>query len=295
MNDPTELLQEPVVPGGTIVVGVDTHDTWQDAADWAADQAVLDGRGVTLVHVADTTEEIWHDPAGHDTRIGLAEAVSAPQQVLEQARTRVVARAPHLAVHTVLRGGGVRDALRTVAQDAHLLVLGARRHRTLWSRLAGTVGAGVVRRPPCPAVVVHPTNPVLVHRGVLAAVDDTARSDAVLRFAFRQASQRGLPLTVLHVAPEPTYGPPADDPEEARYLAEVVAGLREVWPDVPAQTVIGRGDPSAGILDAGRRMNLVVLGAHEGRSLADLLLGSVVSPVVERADCPVAVVPPALG
>jgi nucleotide-binding universal stress UspA family protein len=287
-----EELQEPLVPGGTIVVGVDSHDTWQDAADWAAGQALLDGRGVTLVHVSDAAEELWHDPAGHDTRVGLAPAPSAADLVLEQARVRVVARAPHVAVHTVLRGGGVRGALHEVAGDAHLLVVGARRHRTLWSRLFGTVSADLVRRPPCPAVVVHTTNPGLVHRGVLAGIDDTERSAAVLDFAFRQASQRALPLTLLHVAPEPTYGPPEDDPEEHRYLAEAVAGLRETWPDVHVQTVIGRGDPTAGILDAGRRMNLIVLGVHEGRSLADLLLGSVVSPVVEQADCPVAVVPP---
>lgn len=287
-----EEIQDPVVPVGTIVVGVDTHDTWQDAADWAAGQAVLDGRGVTLVHVADTTEEVWHDTGGHDTRIGLARAPSAPELVLEQARTRVVARAPRLAVHTVLRGGGVRGALHEVAQDAHLLVVGARRHRTLWSRLFGSVGSGVVRRPPCPAVVVHTTNPGLVHRGVLAAIDDTERSAAVLDFAFRHASQRALPLTLLHVAPEPTYGPPEDDPEERRYLAEAVAGRREIWPDVHVQTIVRRGDPTAEVLDAGRRMNLIVLGVHEGRSLADLLLGSVVSPVVEQADCPVAVVPP---
>uniref|UniRef100_UPI0025F36893 universal stress protein n=1 Tax=Nocardioides sp. TaxID=35761 RepID=UPI0025F36893 len=92
-----------------------------------------------------------------------------------------------------------------------------------------------------------------------------------------------------------TFGPPEDDPEERRYLAEAVAGLHETYPDVHVQTVVGRGDPAAGILDAGRRMNLIVLGAHEGRSLADLLLGSVVSPVVEQADCPVAVVPPVGG
>jgi nucleotide-binding universal stress UspA family protein len=38
-------------------------------------------------------------------------------------------------------------------------------------------------------------------------------------------------------------------------------------------------------------MNLVVLGAHHGPLATDLLRGSVVAPVVQKAPCPVAVVP----
>ena len=274
-----------------IVVGLDTHDTWEDAVDWAADQAALENRPLTLVHVADAAEELWHDPAGHESRIGVVQTRTAGELVLDRARVRVADRTPGVAVHAVLRGGGVRDELHAMARDAHLLVVGSRRHRTLWSRLAGTIGSAVARRPPCPAVVVHAVHPGEVRRGVLVGIDDTEHATAALRFAFRQASLTRRPLTVVHVAPEPTYGAPADEDDQRLSVAEAVAGLREQFPDVPVRTTVERGDPSTKLLEAGRRMHLIVLGAHHRRPLVELLLGSVVEPVVERATCPVAVVP----
>ena len=275
----------------TIVVGVDAHDTWQDAVDWAADQAAREGRTLTHVHVADPAGELRHDPDGHERRVGVPPAATVSARLLEEARTRVAQRAPDVPVHAVLRGGAVRTELHAVARDAELLVVGARRHRTLWERLVGTIGSSVTKRPPCPAVVVHAVHPGEVRRGVLAGIDDTEHALPALLFAFRQASMTGRPLTVVHVAPEPTYGTPSDEAQRRMAVSEAVAGLREQFPDVPVQTRVERGDPSRVLLEAGRAMHLIVLGSHHPRPLPELLLGSVVSPVVERATCPVAVVP----
>jgi nucleotide-binding universal stress UspA family protein len=75
-----------------------------------------------------------------------------------------------------------------------------------------------------------------------------------------QASLRDLPLTILSVA------------DDGLAVAEAVAGLAEKFPDVRSRTVVG--DPA----DESARMDLVVVAvAHAG--------------VVERAECPVAVVP----
>lgn len=274
-----------------IVVGLDAHDTWQEAVDWAADQAALENRAVTLVHVADSADELWHDSSGPERRLGVVQTPTVGELVLDRARSRVAERAPGVPVHAVLRGGGIRDELHAMAQDAHLLVVGSRQRRTLWSRVAGTIGSSVARRPPCPVVVVHGMHPGEVRRGVLVGIDDTEHAVTALRFAFRQASSTGRPLTVVHVAPEPTYGTPTDEDEQELTVSEAVAGLREEFPDVPVRTTVERGDPSTVLLDRGRRMHLIVLGAHHRRPIAQLLLGSVVEPVVERATCPVAVVP----
>ncbi len=275
----------------TIVVGVDAHDTWQDAVDWAADQAAREGRALTLVHVADPAEELWHDPAGHERRLGVPQTATAAERLLEQARDRVAERAPTVDVHAVLRGGAVRSELHAMAHDADLLVVGARRHRTFWERLVGTIGSSVAKSPPCPAVVVHGVHPGEVRRGVLVGIDDTEHALPALRFAFRQASLTGQPLAVLHVAPEATYGTPSDEAEQRLAVSEAVAGLREEFPDVAVRTTVERGDPSRVLLASARAMHLVVLGTHHARPLPELLLGSVVSPVVEQATCPVAVVP----
>lgn len=276
---------------GTIVVGVGAHDTWQDAADWAADQAALENRAITLVHVLGPDEQLWHDPQGRDRRIGVPAGPPNSDLVLDQARARVATRQPDVPVRTTLCGGGVRGSLQTTAREARLLVIGSRQHRTLWSVLFGTVATGVVRRPPCPTVVVHSTRRGRTGDGVLVGIDDTEHSLAPLRFAFQQASWRQLPLSIVHVATESLYGLPTDEVEQRLAMAETIAGLSEEHPDVELRTTIARGVPSDALLRAARAMDLVVLGSHHRHPVTELQLGSVVAPVVEQATCPVVVVP----
>ncbi|GAB6987930.1 universal stress protein [Nocardioides pyridinolyticus] len=275
----------------SIVVGLDDRSPWQEAVDWAVDQAVRENRALTLVHVTDTAEEIWHDTGGRDRRVGVVAAPRVGDLLLDQARSRAVERAPDLLVHAVLRSGAVRDELLAMACEARMLVVGSRRHRTVWSRLFGTTGSAVTSRPPCPVVVVHGMHPGEVRRGVLVGIDDTEHARTALRFAFEQASTTDRPLTVVHVGQKLTYGEPSDEPEQRLAVAEAVAGLREEYPDVPVRTTVERGDPPTVLLRLGKDMHLIVLGTHHRRPMAELLLGSVVVPVVERATCPVAVVP----
>lgn len=275
----------------TIVVGLDAHDGWEQTVDWAADEAAREGGAITLVHVTSVAEELWHDPAGRDQRPG-PHPLTTAELLLDRARARVAARRPGVPVQAVLRRGGVRDELHATARDARLLVVGSRRHRTVWSRLFGTTGSSLTRRPPCPAVVVHQMHPGEVRRGVLVGVDGTEHSLPALRFAFRQASSTHRPLTVVHVAPA-LGGDRTGRSDHRRMLAEAVAGFREEFPDVPVTSTVEDGDPVPVILRAGRAMHLIVLGAHHHRPASELLLGSVVAPIVERATCPVAVVPAA--
>jgi nucleotide-binding universal stress UspA family protein len=191
-------------------------------------------------------------------------------------------------VHT----GSPPGVLAAAAAEAHLLVIGARDHRWLWARVFGTVGTTIARRPPCAVVVVHDGHPGRVRRGVLVGVDDTAFSQPALRFAFQQASLHGWPLTVLHVAPDGLIDQRPDDRELERFhLASALAGETEMFPDVNVTASVVRGEPATCLLRAGAAMNLVVVGAHHGRPASDLLRGSVVVPVVERARSDVAIVP----
>lgn len=279
---------------GEIIVGVDPRDDWQRALDWAVDQAAVEGRALTIVHAVEASEELWHDAHGHDNRIGVEERAAPTQLLVDRARERALTRAPGLTVHESLHRGSPRSVLTAAATGAHLLVIGARRHRGPWARVFGTVGTAVTRHPSCPVVVVRTDHPGRVHNGVLVGVDETEHSQAALRFAYRQASLHRWPLTALHVAPDPIpdYGPDAHVQEQLQ-LAEAVAGSAEEFPDVPAATRVVFGEPAGCLLRAGMSMNLIVLGAHHGATMSDVLLGSVVVPVVERARCAVAVVPAA--
>ena len=131
---------------------------------------------------------------------------------------------------------------------------------------------------------------------VLVGIDDSEHSQPALQFALRHASLRQLPLTVLHAAPGSlAHGSSPGVDEEHLHLAQAMAGVREALLEATGHEREGYVPnvvyTCGALLHAGRRMNLIVVGAHHGRTVSDILLGSVVAPVVERAGCPVAVVP----
>jgi nucleotide-binding universal stress UspA family protein len=142
---------------------------------------------------------------------------------------------------------------------------------------------------------------------VLVGADGTAESLPVIEFAFRQASLRGVPLTVMHtsfdvavavasIRDEPTQGGPglgsADDPAYLRrLLSESVAGLSSEFPDVHVSLELGYGLVDECLTRGPRPRDLIVVGRHPVRSVSKLLSGSIATAVLERSDSPVAVVP----
>jgi nucleotide-binding universal stress UspA family protein len=234
-------MDNSVIPAGTVVVGLDGSPSADRALDWAIDQARRERRQLTLVHGLEPMHE-------H------AEAL----EMLERARQHCLAVAPDLAVHEALWMSDPKVALVDLGTSAAIVVVGSHGRGPLGSRLLGSVGLSVAGRAPCPVVVVRPHHPGVVRNGVLVAVDEPSRT--VAEFAYRQASLRDLPLTILRVA----------DDEVA--VAEAVAGLAEKFPEVRSRTVTG--DPAA----ESRHMDLLVVGPGGASVLC-------------HAVCPVAVVP----
>ncbi|WP_432479283.1 universal stress protein [Nocardioides sp. GXQ0305] len=295
-------MQTYDIPTGTVAVGVDGSPGAEQALTWAADEARTEGRPLTVVHAVNPVGAVWMDQAGHDTRIGLEAVETDAQRLLGEARATARQHAPALEVHDLMRVMDPRDLLLAVSGQASMLVIGSRGRGPVRSLLLGSVGVAVTRHAQCPVVVVRPHHRGLVRRGVLVGVDDTERSRAPLEFAFRQAAQRDLPLTVVHAFQDMVAA--VSDPhlvshrdptvEEQRLLmAEAVAGMREKYPDVAVRTELARGHAGDALVRLGDRMNLVVVGAHHGGAASAVMFGSVATSVVDHASCPVAVVPTA--
>ena len=147
------------------------------------------------------------------------------------------------------------------------------------------VDAWIAAQTACPVVVV-PRRPGRVRRGVLVGVDLTDHSAEVLEFAFRHASVRGLPLTALACTRHAT-----DIEEDERRLAEVTAGFSERFPDVHVTREVRRGNPTPELVRTAQLMDLLVVGRHQPTGLRKSPLGHVRVGVVDKAKCPVAVVP----
>jgi nucleotide-binding universal stress UspA family protein len=293
-------MQVNGLPAGTVAVGVDGSPASRQALRFAIDQAVSERRPLTLVHAVGGVGSVWIDQNGHDTRIGAGDVTTDSQRLLASAREEVSRQAPGLEVHELLRVADPRDVLLAVARDAFMVVVGSRGRGPVRSLLLGSVSAAVARHAECPVVVVRPGNPGVVRHGVLVGADGTERSQAVLDFAFRQASMRHLPVTVLHAfwdvpatiaAAHLVDGKNGDLEEQRLLLSECVSGLREKYPDVPFRTELARGLPDECLTRMGKRMNMVVVGSHHGGAASEVLFGSVASSVVEHAICPVVVIP----
>jgi manganese transport protein len=121
----------------------------------------------------------------------------------------------------------------------------------------------------------------------------------VLAHAAALARTHGAGLVLIHVVEGPgaaLYGSEAADREseqDRRDIARLAGHLREEG--LEAKGVLGYGSPPAELvrLAGEERLDLLVLGGHGHRFLADLALGETVSPVLHRLPIPVLVVPSA--
>jgi nucleotide-binding universal stress UspA family protein len=140
--------------------------------------------------------------------------------------------------------------------------------------------------------------------GIIVGVDGSEVSRRALDWAVREAGLRGAALTVLAVhqvasnywtgSPEHY---PADQPvtEVMRRAAEeaVQKAVSQAGEKAPASVTVRAvsGLPAQELVSASSDADLVVVGAHSGSGLSQMLLGSVTNKVVNHAACPVVVIP----
>ncbi len=288
---------------GSVVVGVDGSEPAAAALDWAVRQAALEGRELIVVHACGVpgAMEDFEDIVANES--GLK---SVGRSIAREAVRDARLSDPTVGVDSVVTMGHAETVLVEASETADLLVVGARGRGTIASALLGSVSATLARESHCPVVVVRTFDepPEEDGRPVVVGVDGTAVSSAAVELAFRMASLRRAPLTLLHatwdlreqaapVADLRSYAEKVNlSDEEERLVAETVAGLCEKYPDVAVTETYRRGEPVRELVAASRDASLVVVGSRGRRLLATTLLGSVSRGVAERAYCPVAVVRP---
>lgn len=287
------------VPAHTIVVGVDGSETSDRAVDWAAEQARLEGRALTLVHAtgaAGPAALLWLDQAGVDSEVAMDGVRREAEQLLDAVADRVAAAAPDVEVRGVVADLDARDLLLELAREAAMVVVGSRGRGPVKSLLLGSVAHALSRDPVCPVVVLRPLGEPGVRRGIVVGVDALGTSTAALAFAYRQASLRQQPLRVVHAIWDArrSTGEVGPDEEgydaERRMLAETLAGMAEQYPDVAAEPVLARGMVDRVLVRLAEGAELVVVGMHDRGGLAGLVRGRTASIVTEQSSGTVAVV-----
>ncbi len=289
------------IEAGSIIVGVDGSADGDRALRWAAEEASRERRPLAVVTAAGIDQVGAVTWAGASSYVvPVADLFLQVQTVAEDAAASVHRLRPGLRVTAHAAHGDPREALVDLSHDAHLVVVGSRGRGAVRSRLLGSVSTSVARHAHAPVVVCRPDSPGVVRKGVLVGVGGSAEEQPVLEFAFRHASMRGLPLTVLHsfhdvlAAVNGAHGVSTTDDvlsEERLLLAESVAGYSEKYPEVPVDLQLARGLAHESLAADSESWNLIVVGRHPTNSVGRMLSATVGTAVVEHARTTVAVVP----
>ena len=266
---------------------------------------------ITVLHVV--LPSIW---AGSPEAIAssdlLGDALLAQRQEAASLIDRLIAsyRAEGVAFDPRIEDGDASRQITDAAWElaADLVVMGTHGHGGFQRLLLGSVTDKVLRRAPCPVLIVGRSatveNEGPLFRRVLCAVDLTDASKQTLEIALSLAKENMARVTLLHVLENV---PGHAGPERYRRLPEIVrireemlkeaeAHLRRsVPPEAHALCSVSErveeGTPWREVLrvaDA-QDSDLIVMGAHSSGALDRAFFGSTVNQVVREARCPVLV------
>ncbi|WP_431979922.1 universal stress protein [Streptomyces qinglanensis] len=284
-----------------ITAGVDGSSESMAAVDWAADEAVLHGTPLRLVHAW-----LWQ-PLNVPVEQERETEERAAKAILREAQDRVAQRHPDLPCTATILSDKEVPALLQESRQARSLVLGTRGHGRLLGFLLGSCGQQVVAAAECPVVSVRATDPEAGPADdaeVVVGQQGTPQESAdVLEFAFQAAAARNATLRAVrawNLPPVQTYaltGLGAMDeadgpvPYEKKALSEALAPWRDRYPQVPVVEHVEMAGGGPALLSASEGARLVVVGRRVRRSRFGTHVGSVAQAVLHHARCPVAVVP----
>ena len=268
-----------------IIVGVDASAESEAAAQWAVRAAELRKDDVLLVHAY----EVPLVPAsaraatvarGHQERRALLDKVAG---------SLVLPTTMHL--DQLIEIDTPEYLLPRLSEQAELTVLG-QDHPALGGHMplghtASTVAS--MSRHPVVAVPRGWTTRLHDQRPIAVAIDGRHPSLSTLGYAFKEASLRQVPVLVVHSAPLAEL---ADGEQNTRLnVAEILASWKADYPDVAVDSLLLAGPPRDTVASASADAQLLVVGVpYRGREWTRWIR-SVARAVLNRASCPVAVIP----
>lgn len=141
-------------------------------------------------------------------------------------------------------------------------------------------------------------------KSIVAAIDFSERTDAVIQLASIQAKAFGAHLWLLHAAaPEPGFvgydaGPQSVRDNVAKHIRERHREIQDLAESVrqggvEATALLVRGSTVKALLTESERLeaDLIVLGSHGHGLMHRVLLGSVSQEILQKSSIPVLLIP----
>jgi nucleotide-binding universal stress UspA family protein len=272
-----------------IVLAIDGGSASLAAIDWTLTRAALVPVEVRLLTIDDSPR-----------RAGPLERLNAVR-ALGRAAGRFAEVSAGSKIEMLMLHGDVVECLEKESQRADLIVVGASAVGALAGAFDATVPLKLAPLAACPVVIVpvgwRPSSgPIVV--GV-----DEPTSTSAHEFAAREAERLNRDLVMVRawqlpptITPESSGSGAVDESireAEARILAGALSTVGRGHSGVAVTGRLSYDSPARALAAEAEDRELVVVGTHHRRTLAEWMLGSVGHDLVMRLPCPVAIVPEA--
>ncbi len=281
MGSPTEIAR--------VVIAFDGSAPAQAALRVAVDEAVSRHTPLHLVSAID----VLANPTPSDALYSRT-ARQAAHDATQWARTLL----GHDRVDTTIEAGSPTVVVLDACRPGDLLVAGSQGHRPVARMFLGSTSAALTTLATCPVMVVK-ASMARVHGPVLVGVDGSETSTKAVGFAADEAVRRGVKLRLVLAVPPVVdamgfvSGP--DEPvllDARAVLGAAVAEVVKHFPDVAVEQLLVQAHPVEALTRHAGDAQLLVVGTRGRSGVRSMLLGSVGREMVQRATCPVVVVPP---
>lgn len=138
----------------SILVPVDFSNATPAVVEWAIGAAKAFGARLTLVHITEKASEMVGLEPLPVVDVAPEPDFRAEHRQLQELRQQVVAAGVEVVVEALQGDTRAKILQEAHAQAADLIVVGSHRHGALYQLLVGTVPADLLKKTPCPVVVV---------------------------------------------------------------------------------------------------------------------------------------------
>jgi nucleotide-binding universal stress UspA family protein len=300
----TETL---VIEFKQILCPTDLSEASVRSLTYAAAFARWYGARLTILHVVPTFDPITVGPGSLTGPLQMVMPMSRVE-VLDEMRG-ITASAGIGSIHANLsahHGDPARNIVdQALAIDADLVVMGTHGRSGFERLLIGSVAEKVLRKAPCPVLLVPPhvtatAHPDVSFKHILCPLDFSPSALQALGFALDLARQSNGVVTVLHALEwlpeeEPREYTHFNVPEYRQYLIDdaqqrvqaLVTEESRTPGAIEDRVVVGRAYREILRVAQDSGTDLIVMGAQGRGGLELALFGSTTQQVVRAATCPV--------
>jgi nucleotide-binding universal stress UspA family protein len=275
-----------------IIVGYDGSPGSELALHWAAREASDRGTTLTVCHAwAPEDLALLLEPRLFDL------AGRQGEEIVRQGLSHAEPFAGPGGVQPLLAAGPPARVLCEHSGTASMVVVGSRGHGRISGLLLGSVAWQLAGHGQGRIVIVrgHDRAANSAPGPVVAGVDGSAASHAVLQFAAEEAALRRVPvLAVCALADAQGHLGGARQVEEE--FSSLLTGWEKQHPDVTMLRQVSQASPRTALLEAGVEAQMIIAGARGRGGIPSMTLGSAATALLHYAHCPVGIIrPPATG